>query len=129
MGSGLSDCFVGDEAGRRRNLGLQTKKRSSWRRGGSARAGRARGHGDEPVFIGFVGAGNGEGDRRGDSIGVNRVVGDYRTQIGGGCLCPTGAIPNQIPYLYCLFADCFFAAELMAEFELFISLVVGKFLQ
>lgn len=99
------------------------------RRAGSARAGRTHGHGGEPVFIGFVGVGNGEGDLHGDSIGVNRVVCDYRTLIDDGFNLRQHRIFNEIPYLCFVLTSCSGGVLLMAIVNVFIYLVVGNCLQ
>jgi hypothetical protein len=109
--------------------GCRQETDSMKRRAGSARAGRTRGHGDEPVFIGFVGVGNGEGDRHGDSIGVNRVLCDYRTLIGEGFIFRSQRILNEIPCLCFVLTSCSGGVLLMAIVDVLISLVVGNYLQ
>jgi hypothetical protein len=99
------------------------------RRAGSARAGRKHDHGGEPVFIGFVGVGNGEGDQHGDSIGVNRVLCDYRTLIGGGFIFLEHRIINEIPCLCFVLTSCSGGVLLMAIVDVLISLVVRNYLR
>ncbi len=91
--------------------------------------GRGGGNGGEPVFIGFVGGGNGEGDRHGDSIGVNRVLCDYRTLIEDGFNLRQHRILNEIPCLCFVLTSCSGGALLMAIVDVLISLVVGNCLQ
>ena len=76
-----------------------------------------------------MGAGNGEGDRHGDSIGANRVLCDYRTLFGDGFIFCSPRILNEIPCLCFVLTSCSGCVLLMTIEDVLISLVVGNYLR